>query len=83
MRRGTLSRAFASHPARVAGLIDRPGAVQIVPEARERVLERIRREIAAGDEAGALRIARELERRFDAAQARRAEIGRRAAGRQG
>ncbi|MEZ4281186.1 MAG: hypothetical protein R3F21_16415 [Myxococcota bacterium] len=57
--------------------------MQIVPEARERVLDRIRRALAAGDEAGAMRIARELERRFEAVQARRAGITRPAATRQG
>lgn len=83
MRRLTLSRALPSHPAPVAGPIASPRAVQIVPEARERVLDRIRRALSAGDEAGALRIARELERRFDAAQARRAGTIRPAATSQG
>jgi hypothetical protein len=58
MRRHTLTRESAPHPTRVA------------TEVRGRVLERIRRAIAEGDEALALRIARELERRFSVGQGR-------------
>jgi hypothetical protein len=77
MRRVTLSRGGAPHPASTA----RPASV--APEARGRVLERIRRAIAEGDEAQALQIARELERRFDAARTPRATALRRGANRQG
>lgn len=85
MRRLTLSRTNPSHPAHAAGPSGlRPSkSGQTVPEARERVLERIRRALAAGDETAALCIARVLERRFDAAQRCRAGIGCRVAARQG
>jgi hypothetical protein len=55
MRGVTLSRGSAPHPTRFG------------QEARARVLERIRRALAEGDDVGALRIAQELERRFDEA----------------
>ncbi|MEZ4334135.1 MAG: hypothetical protein R3F35_20485 [Myxococcota bacterium] len=45
-----------------------PGAAPVAQAARARVLARIRRALADGDEAGALRVARELERRFEAAR---------------
>jgi len=71
MREVTLSRANGLHPARFG------------QDARERVLERIRRALAAGDEASALRIARELERRFAAVRPRGDGRACRTAGGQG
>jgi hypothetical protein len=77
MRSVTLSRGGAPHPASSG----RPTSV--APEARERVLERIRRALTDGDEAQALRIARELERRFEAARSSRPAARRAGAGAQG
>lgn len=47
-------------------------AKTVLQPARERVLNRIRRALADGDEAMALRIARELQRRWATCEARRA-----------
>lgn len=55
MRGLTLSRARDAHPTRFDHA------------ARTRVLDRIRRALADGDDVAALRIARELERRFEGA----------------
>ncbi len=46
--------------------------------ARERVLDRIRRALAEGDDAEALRIARELQRRWKTCEARRQAAERQA-----
>ena len=47
-------------------------------DARSRVLDRIRRALADGDDAAAMRIARELQRRFDACESRRHAASREA-----
>lgn len=65
MRGLTLSRASHAHP----GHFDHA--------ARARVLDRIRRALADGDDVAALRIARELERRFEEADRASAPRGRR------
>lgn len=57
----TLTRGPRLHPAP-------GGSGSVAQAARERVLDRILRALAEGDEAGALRIAPALERRFAAAQ---------------
>ncbi|GEM_PF-5305046 len=47
---------------------------RVTQEVRERVLDRIRTAIAEGDEEAAMRIAKELQRRFRMAQVRREEL---------
>lgn len=47
-------------------------------DVRSRVLERIRKALAEGDEAAAMRIALELTRRFDAARGARRDETRQA-----
>jgi hypothetical protein len=48
----------------------------VLQPVRERVLKRIRRALADGDEATALRIARELQRRWASCDLRRADCDR-------
>ena len=48
---------------------------RVAQEVRQRVLDRIRSALADGDDAEAMRIARELQRRWRTCERRRAERG--------